>query len=49
MKIFGTSSGVVGWESSSGITRTGSKPWKGRKKESKEERKEERNKLHSYP
>ena len=45
---FGTSSGVGGWESTSG-TRTGSKPWKGRKKGSKEERKEERNKLHSCP
>ena len=28
---FGTSSGVGGWESTSGTTRTGSKPWKGRK------------------
>ena len=46
---FGTSSGVGGWESTSGTTRTGSKPWKGRKKGSKEERKEERNKLHSCP
>ena len=46
---FGTSSGVGGWESTSGTTRTGSKSWKGRKKGSKEERKEERNKLHSYP
>ena len=40
---FGTSSGVGGWESTSGTTRTGSKPWKGRKEARKKGRKKEIN------